>query len=121
MTFSFGKYFGSPRRDLIFGNLLGRLDNFLENMCFSRPHPKCSLAMMWKSFLLILGLLTTPQLHYIVCCLNRPSYGTPSEDGYYQKYSTAYKKLKSLVSAYICVRLFVFFLTDNLEKINESN
>uniref|UniRef100_A0A0N5AUN0 Phosphoacetylglucosamine mutase n=1 Tax=Syphacia muris TaxID=451379 RepID=A0A0N5AUN0_9BILA len=36
------------------------------------------------------GLLTTPQLHYIVRCRNNPAYGEPHEDGYYQKYSNAF-------------------------------
>jgi phosphoacetylglucosamine mutase len=43
------------------------------------------------------GLLTTPQLHYLVRCLNTlkspNSYGVPTEEGYYKKLSIAYKKL----------------------------
>ncbi|XP_065071481.1 phosphoacetylglucosamine mutase-like [Rhopilema esculentum] len=43
------------------------------------------------------GLLTTPQLHYIVRCLNTNNeYGEPSEDGYYKKLSSAFKSLVSL-------------------------
>ena len=42
------------------------------------------------------GLLTTPQLHYIVKCLNTDGeYGTPTEQGYYEKLSSAYKKILS--------------------------
>lgn len=46
------------------------------------------------------GLLTTPQLHYIVNSQNtRGAYGKPSEEGYYLKYSNAFlhlvEKLKS--------------------------
>lgn len=45
------------------------------------------------------GLLTTPQLHYLVRALNTQSlptpYGVPSEDGYYNKLTTAYQKLLS--------------------------
>jgi phosphoacetylglucosamine mutase len=41
------------------------------------------------------GFLTTPQLHYMVRCLNtegtKDSYGTPTEDGYYEKFATAFK------------------------------
>ncbi len=41
------------------------------------------------------GLLTTPQLHYIVRCLNTVgtpvAYGDPSEAGYYSKLSKAYR------------------------------
>lgn len=43
------------------------------------------------------GLLTTPQLHYIVCSSNKPTYGEASERGYYQKYTAAFKKIKSLL------------------------
>lgn len=43
------------------------------------------------------GILTTPQLHYIVRCTNDPVYGKASEEGYYQKISSAFLKLtKSL-------------------------
>lgn len=41
------------------------------------------------------GFLTTPQLHYIVRCLNtegtKDSYGIPTEKGYYQKFGAAFK------------------------------
>ncbi|KAK6110775.1 Phosphoglucomutase/phosphomannomutase alpha/beta/alpha domain I family protein [Brugia pahangi] len=36
-----------------------------------------------------LGLLTTPQLHYIVRCQNDSSYGVPTEAGYYAKVQNA--------------------------------
>jgi phosphoacetylglucosamine mutase len=43
------------------------------------------------------GILTTPQLHYIVRCLNTANtdepYGEPTEEGYYNKLATAYKTL----------------------------
>jgi phosphoacetylglucosamine mutase len=42
------------------------------------------------------GFLTTPQLHYMVRCLNTEgtseAYGTPTEAGYYEKFSSAFKK-----------------------------
>jgi phosphoacetylglucosamine mutase len=42
------------------------------------------------------GFLTTPQLHYMVRCLNTEgtseAYGTPTEVGYYEKFSTAFKR-----------------------------
>lgn len=45
------------------------------------------------------GLVTTPQLHYIVRCLNTKNsdvpYGEPTELGYYEKLSAAYKKVLS--------------------------
>lgn len=40
------------------------------------------------------GLLTTPQLHYIVRCVNtKGAYGDPSEEGYAAKISTAFRTL----------------------------
>ncbi|XP_076470060.1 phosphoacetylglucosamine mutase-like [Babylonia areolata] len=42
------------------------------------------------------GLLTTPQLHYMVCCTNtQEAYGVASEDGYYDKLTTAFLKLQT--------------------------
>ncbi|KAK7508746.1 hypothetical protein BaRGS_00000312 [Batillaria attramentaria] len=42
------------------------------------------------------GLLTTPQLHYIVCCENtKGDYGVPSEEGYYDKMSKAFLSLQN--------------------------
>lgn len=41
------------------------------------------------------GFLTTPQLHYMVRCLNtegtKNAYGVPTEKGYYEKFSAAFK------------------------------
>lgn len=42
-----------------------------------------------------LGILATPQLHFIVRCINDPSYGVPSEEGYYKKISQAFINLTS--------------------------
>lgn len=40
------------------------------------------------------GVLTTPQLHYMVRCINtRGAYGEPTEEAYYQKLGDAYKTL----------------------------
>ncbi|XP_068137657.1 phosphoacetylglucosamine mutase [Hyperolius riggenbachi] len=40
------------------------------------------------------GLVTTPQLHYVICCRNtNGAYGEPSVEGYYQKLSKAFKEL----------------------------
>ena len=45
-----------------------------------------------------IGLVTTPQLHYIVVCLNtRGAYGQPTLSGYYDKLSSAFNKFMSLV------------------------
>uniref|UniRef100_A0A8C2C134 Phosphoacetylglucosamine mutase n=1 Tax=Cyprinus carpio TaxID=7962 RepID=A0A8C2C134_CYPCA len=40
------------------------------------------------------GLVTTPQLHYMVCCCNTHGcYGSPTVEGYYQKLSQAFLQL----------------------------
>ncbi|TRY90845.1 hypothetical protein DNTS_020870 [Danionella cerebrum] len=40
------------------------------------------------------GLVTTPQLHYMVCCCNTKScYGSATLEGYYQKLSQAFLQL----------------------------
>ena len=39
------------------------------------------------------GLVTTPQLHFIVKCKNDPSYGVSSEEGYWHKLMSAFTKL----------------------------
>ena len=41
------------------------------------------------------GVVTTPQLHYIVRCQNDPSYGVPSLGGYQDKLMDAFGKLLS--------------------------
>ena len=43
-----------------------------------------------------LGVLTTPQLHYIVRCTNDPAYGVPTEEGYYDKILSAYRSLNEV-------------------------
>lgn len=40
-------------------------------------------------FRIVSGLLTTPQLHYVVRCQNDPGYGSPTEAGYYAKVHNA--------------------------------
>lgn len=41
------------------------------------------------------GIVTTPQLHYFVACKNtKNEYGVPTEEGYYNKLTTAFKKLR---------------------------
>jgi phosphoacetylglucosamine mutase len=43
-----------------------------------------------------IGVVTTPQLHYMVRCLNtQGDYGVPSEAGYYDKLARAYHELVS--------------------------
>lgn len=41
------------------------------------------------------GIVTTPQLHYFVKCRNtHGAYGLPTEDGYYKKLTSAFKKIR---------------------------
>ncbi|CAD6191331.1 unnamed protein product [Caenorhabditis auriculariae] len=42
------------------------------------------------------GVLTTPQLHYIVKCSNDPNFGDPSEESYYKTLSSAFIELCKL-------------------------
>lgn len=43
------------------------------------------------------GLLTTPQLHYMVCCKNSlGAYGKDTEEGYYEKLTNAFFQLTQL-------------------------
>ena len=40
------------------------------------------------------GEVTTPQLHYLVRCINtQGEYGQPTEAGYYQKLGAAFDKI----------------------------
>lgn len=49
-------------------------------------------------FLYRTGLLTTPQLHYMVRCKNSAeAYGKFSENGYYRKLAAAFIKLQNSV------------------------
>lgn len=44
------------------------------------------------------GLVTTPQLHYMVCCQNtQGNYGEPTVEGYYRKLSEAFIQLTKTV------------------------
>ncbi|KAL0860987.1 hypothetical protein ABMA27_009516 [Loxostege sticticalis] len=40
------------------------------------------------------GIVTTPMLHYCVKCRNDNSYGTPTEEGYYEKIVGAFKNIR---------------------------
>ncbi|KAL8186148.1 UNVERIFIED_CONTAM: Phosphoglucomutase-3 [Gekko kuhli] len=56
------------------------------------------------------GLVTTPQLHYMVCCRNtHGNYGTATVEGYYQKLSKAFTELtKQAVSqrdGHVCLKV----------------
>lgn len=48
------------------------------------------------------GLVTTPQLHYMVYCRNtNGQYGKATTDGYYQKLSTAFVELTKQVKIWM--------------------
>jgi hypothetical protein len=53
------------------------------------------------------GVVTTPMLHYFVACINTGgAYSEPTEDGYFKKIITAFKKLRgdvSFISSVFCV------------------
>lgn len=54
------------------------------------------------------GIVTTPMLHYFVACINNigSAYSEPTEDGYFKKIITAFKKLRgdvSFISSVYCV------------------
>ena len=54
------------------------------------------------------GVVTTPMLHYFVACINTDgAYGEATEDGYFKKMITAFKKLRGDVSfvstIYCCI------------------
>ena len=54
------------------------------------------------------GLLTTPQLHFIVkSCNSQGSYGQPDPLGYYRKLSTAFRSLMSQVLTKNLIRIHV--------------
>ena len=61
----------------------------------------------------LVGVLTTPQLHYMVRCLNtNNAYGQPSEQGYYEKLSSAFKSLiLSKVSFMVQYPYYILFIT----------
>lgn len=51
-------------------------------------------AVLLNSKLTDCGQLTTPQLHYVVRCINtQGKFGEPSEDGYYKKLVTSFGQL----------------------------
>ena len=75
------------------------------------------------------GLLSTPQLHYMVRCHNTNSaYGQPNEEGYFNKLSNAFINIWSMVFESLVFSLFsfVFYLVlcyirrrkKNVEKQN---
>ncbi|XP_023217197.1 phosphoacetylglucosamine mutase-like [Centruroides sculpturatus] len=65
---------------------------------FSSPHLCAAVKMgveILDGKLRDYGLLTTPQLHYMVCCYNtKNKYGEDTEDGYYKKLSNAFIQLR---------------------------
>lgn len=63
------------------------------------------------------GLLTTPQLHYMVRCRNTDSaYGRPDEKGYCQKLATAFNNIWSLVRNRLLSSFLVSFFLNYLKN-----
>ena len=57
----------------------------------------------------MLGLLTTPQLHYMVRCINtNEAFGVPTEDGYYQKLAMSFKDLLPKVAGHYVITCSLF-------------
>lgn len=55
-------------------------------------------------FTLDYGLVTTPQLHYMVCCQNtQGQYGKATLEGYYEKLSKAFMELMKQVNSRCCL------------------
>ncbi|KAG6449073.1 hypothetical protein O3G_MSEX005870 [Manduca sexta] len=46
------------------------------------------------------GIVTTPMLHYCVKCRNDNTYGTPTEEGYYEKIVGAFKNIRQKLSVW---------------------
>ncbi|XP_049880653.1 phosphoacetylglucosamine mutase [Pectinophora gossypiella] len=46
------------------------------------------------------GIVTTPMLHYCVKCRNDNTYGTPTEEGYYEKIVGAFKRIRQTLPVY---------------------
>lgn len=71
--------------------------------------------------LLNLGLMSTPQLHYVVRCLNtNGEYGEPTEHGYFRKITRAFFNVWStviLLFTIVDLIYFIVFLKGTLKKI----
>uniref|UniRef100_A0A2A4JC27 Phosphoacetylglucosamine mutase n=1 Tax=Heliothis virescens TaxID=7102 RepID=A0A2A4JC27_HELVI len=46
------------------------------------------------------GIVTTPMLHFFVKCRNDNTYGTPNEEGYYEKIVGAFKNIRKRLSVH---------------------
>nr|AJG44540.1 N-phosphoacetylglucosamine mutase [Cnaphalocrocis medinalis] len=46
------------------------------------------------------GIVTTPMLHFCVKCRNDNTYGTPTEEGYYEKIVGAFKNIRDKLPVY---------------------
>ena len=87
------------KHPLEFLSLKGGCTGLSESILVKMPHfwTSCVVAHLFSVFLE--GILTTPQLHYMVRCVNTGEvYGTATEEGYYQKLCCAFLKLCKMVS-----------------------
>ena len=61
-------------------------------------------AAVFSAEIVDIGIVTTPQTHYIVRSLNTsPPYGTPTEPGYFDKFSKAYISLVVRIPSFFLV------------------
>jgi phosphoacetylglucosamine mutase len=87
------KQFISKKFSFIFFSKLTRPSS--EPLCKAVLDGVASAGGDSKSF----GLVSTPQLHYLVVCHNtNGAYGQASEEGYFNKLSKAFKKFRGDVN-----------------------
>ena len=60
---------------------------------------RVSLYIKQLNYPVLLGLVTTPELHYFVWAQNSRSVHPPTEEGYFRKLSDSYKAFLDLCSA----------------------
>jgi len=62
------------------------------------------------SFIFIIELMTTPQLHYTVRCYNDDGlYGNYTEAGYFNKICTAFQKLLEVKQKLFILSFYKYF------------
>uniref|UniRef100_A0A672PY88 Phosphoacetylglucosamine mutase n=1 Tax=Sinocyclocheilus grahami TaxID=75366 RepID=A0A672PY88_SINGR len=75
-------------------SLLKELKDIIEKEDINMSEPASVYVGKDTRLMNYYGLVTTPQLHYMVCCCNTHGcYGSPTIEGYYQKLSQAFLQL----------------------------
>lgn len=93
------------------GHVKGRLNEILNEMSWLRNIHFHFLSSLSSYFAVWLssdyGLVTTPQLHYMVCCQNtQGKYGEATVEGYYKKLSAAFIQLTKNVRSHVFLCLY---------------